>query len=101
EGVKYPLAVVLALGALALLIALVPSDPRALSLDFLGASPRFGRTVTIPLEIKAPELDQGHDAGGSAPAAAAPAGQAGRRDAPRAAGRGAVERPAPPTNARE
>jgi TonB family protein len=105
EGARYPLAVALGLGLLALLIAFIPSDPHALSLDLVGGSPHFDRTTIIPSEIKPPELDRAlgaHAPGGAAAAAAAGAtGQMGRKDAPRADGRRAVKGPAPPTNALE
>jgi len=81
-GVKYPLAVALVLGLLLAIAHLIPSDPRALSLDTLDASGRMARLVTVPLEVTAPEIDhaRAQAAGGSGSAAAAkPSGQAGDR----------------------
>ena len=83
-GVKYPLAVAIVLGLLLAIAHLIPSDPRALSLDTLDASGRMSRMVTIPLEVTAPEIDHARAltqaAGGSGSAAAAkPSGQAGDR----------------------
>ena len=83
-GVKYPLAVAIVLGLLLAIAHLIPSDPRALSLDTLDASGRMARLVTVPLEVTAPEIDHARAltqaAGGSGSAAAAkPSGQAGDR----------------------
>jgi TonB family protein len=82
--VKYPLAVAIVLGLLLAIAHLIPSDPRALSLDTLDASGRMARMVTVPLEVTAPEIDRARAltqaAGGSGSAAAAkPSGQAGDR----------------------
>jgi TonB family protein len=83
-GVKYPLAVAIVLGLLLAIAHLIPSDPRALSLDMLDASGRMARLVTVPLEVTAPEIDgaraltQAAGGSGSAPAAK-PSGQAGDR----------------------
>jgi len=81
-GVKYPLAVAILLGLLLAIAHLIPSDPRALSLDTLDASGRMARLVTVPLEVTAPEIDHARDlqktAGGAgSPAAPKPSGQAG------------------------
>ena len=81
-GVKYPLVVALLLGLLLAIAHLIPSDPRALSLDTLDASGRMARLLTVPLEVTAPEIDQARalqkPAGGSGSAAAPkPSGQAG------------------------
>ena len=83
-GVKYPLAVAIVLGLLLAIAHLIPSDPRALSLDTLDASGRMARMVTVPLEVTAPEIDHARElqqaSGGSGSAAAAkPSGQAGDR----------------------
>jgi hypothetical protein len=83
-GVKYPLVVALVLGLLLAIAHLIPSDPRALSLDTLDASGRMARLMTVPLEVTAPEIDKARAlaqaAGGSGSAAAAtPSGQAGDR----------------------
>jgi len=83
-GVKYPLAVAIVLGVLLAIAHLIPSDPRALSLDTLDASGRMARLMTVPLEVTAPEIDHARaltqTAGGSGSAAAAkPSGQAGDR----------------------
>ena len=83
-GLKYPLAVAILLGLLVAIAHLIPSDPRALSLDTLDGSGRMARLLTVPLEVTAPEIDharalkQAADGSGSA-AAAKPAGQAGDR----------------------
>jgi TonB family protein len=81
-GVKYPLLVALVLGLLLAIAHLIPSDPRALSLDMLDSSGRMARLRTVPLEVTAPEIDRARAlqqaAGGSGSAAAArPSGQAG------------------------
>ena len=81
---KYPLAVAIVLGLLLAIAHLIPSDPRALSLDTLDASGRMARLMTVPLEVTAPEIDHARAlqqaAGGSGSAAAAkPSGQAGDR----------------------
>jgi TonB family protein len=81
-GVKYPLVVALVLGLLLAIAHLIPSDPRALSLDTLDASGRMARLVTVPLEVTAPEIDHARDlkkvaGGGGSPAAPKPSGQAG------------------------
>ena len=87
RGLRYPVAVALALAALLGLAHLIPSDPRALSLDVWGADRRFDRMVTIPLDVAAPAVDRAlrdapaSDGGGRA--AAGPSGQAGSRQAPR------------------
>ncbi len=83
-GAKYPLAVAILLGLLLAIAHLIPSDPRALSLDTLDASGRMARLMTVPLEVTAPEIDHARAlaqaAGGSGSAAAAkPSGQAGDR----------------------
>ncbi|HEY4392923.1 MAG TPA: AgmX/PglI C-terminal domain-containing protein [Polyangia bacterium] len=88
EGAIYPIAVAIAIGLLMLAIHLVPGDPRALSLDLIDDGGRLARTVTIPLELKAPAIDSARTllqtAGGSGSAAAAkPAGRAGDRKAAR------------------
>ena len=81
-GVKYPLAVAIVLGLLLAIAHLIPSDPRALSLDMLDATGRMARVLTVPLEVRAPEIDHARDlhetAGGAgSPAAPKPSGQAG------------------------
>ena len=81
-GVKYPLVVALLLGLLLAIAHLIPSDPRALSLDTLDASGRMARLMTVPLELTAPEIDQARAlqkpaGGGGSPAAPKPSGQAG------------------------
>ena len=81
-GVKYPLLVALVLGLLLAIAHLIPSDPRALSLDTLDASGRMARLMTVPLEVTAPEIDRARAlqkpaGGGGSPAAAKPSGQAG------------------------
>ena len=81
-GVKYPLAVAIVLGLLLAIAHLIPSDPRALSLDTLDASGRMARLVTVPLEVTAPEIDHARElqktaGGGGSPAAPKPSGQAG------------------------
>jgi TonB family protein len=86
SGLRYPVGVALALAALLGLVHLVPSDPRALSLDVLGADRRLDRTVVIPLDIAAPAIDRALQSR-PAPAkdgraAAGPSGQAGARQAP-------------------
>ena len=83
-GMKYPLVVALVLGLLLAIAHLIPSDPRALSLDTLDASGRMARLMTVPLEVTAPEVDHARalaqTSGGSGSAAAAnPSGQAGDR----------------------
>jgi len=83
-GVKYPLVVAIVLGLLLAIAHLIPSDPRALSLDTLDASGRMARLVNVPLEVTAPEIDRApaltQAAGGSSSApAATPSGQAGDR----------------------
>jgi TonB family protein len=85
-GVKYPLAVAIVLGLLLAIAHLIPSDPRALSLDTLDASGRMARLVTVPLEVTAPEIDRSRalrkpTGGGGSPAAPKPSGQAGDKRA--------------------
>ncbi len=102
---RYPAAVALGLTALLALARLVPSDPRALSLDPWGADRRFDRMVMIPLDVSTPAVDrllQARAAGaGRGPAAAGPSGQAGSRRAPRHDGRLAIAGTAKPTDARQ
>ena len=81
-GLKYPLAVALVLGLLLAIAHLIPSDPRALSLDTLDASGRIARLMLVPLEVTAPEIDHARElqkptGGGGSPAAPKPSGQAG------------------------
>jgi TonB family protein len=68
-----------------LIAHLIPSDPRALSLDTIDRTNRMLAALIIPLEVNAPAIDRAHDlqkpGGGGAPAAAKPAGQAGDRKA--------------------
>ncbi len=85
-GVKYPLAVAIVLGLLLAIAHLIPSDPRALSLDTLDASGRMARVLTVPLEVTAPEIDKVRTlaqaaGGGGSPAAPKPSGQAGDKRA--------------------
>jgi TonB family protein len=91
EDAKYLLGVAIAVGLLMLAIHLVPSDPRALSLDLIDDGGRLSRAVIIPLEVNVPAVDSAralHEAGGSGSAPAAkPSGQAGDRKAPRDANR--------------
>jgi TonB family protein len=84
-----PAWVALALAAVLGMARLVPADPRALSLDTLGADHRWGRTVTIPLDVAAPIIDRlVHPApGATGRAAAGPTGQAGSRRPPNREGR--------------
>jgi TonB family protein len=82
EGAKYLFGVALVMGLLMLAAHLIPSDPRALSLDTIEASHRMVATVVVPLEVTAPEIDHARDlhataGGGGSPAAPRPAGQAG------------------------
>ena len=84
EGAKYLLGVALVIGLLMLVAHLIPSDPRALSLDTIGASHRMVATIVVPLEVTAPEIDRARDlhqsaGGGGSPAAPRPSGQAGDR----------------------
>jgi len=93
------------LGLLLAIAHLIPSDPRALSLDTLDVSGRMARLLTVPLEVTAPEIDQAHAlehaAGGSGSAAAAkPSGQAGDRKARDSHGRMAIKGIARPQDAR-
>jgi hypothetical protein len=105
-GAKYLLAVALLLGLILLIAHLVPSDPRALSLDTLDDSVHFAHLTMIPLQVNAPAIDSARSlqqtAGGSGSAAAAkPSGQAGDRKAPREAnGRMAIKGTARPEDAR-
>jgi TonB family protein len=106
DGIGYPLGVAFALLLLLAAAHFVPSDPRALSLDALGAAHRFDRFISVPLDITAPSIEQAlglqTPAGGAgAPAAAGPSGEAGSPKAPRADRRLAIKGPAAPTNARE
>ena len=97
RGLRYPAAVALALAALLGVAHLIPSDPRALSLDMWGADRRLDRMVTIPLDVAAPAVDRmlRATAAGAASgrAAAGPSGQAGSRQAPRRDTRLAVASP--------
>jgi TonB family protein len=82
RGVKYPLVVAILLALLMAIAHLIPSDPRALSLDTLDASSRMARLLTVPLEVTAPEIDRARAlkqaaGGGGSPAAPKPSGQAG------------------------
>ena len=104
EGAKYLFGVALVLGLLMLVAHLIPSDPRALSLDTIGASHRMLATVVVPLEITAPEIDHARDlrataGGGGPPAASRPSGQAGDRKS-RDSGHLAVQGTARPQDAR-
>ena len=103
SGLKIPLLVALAIGLLMLIAHLIPSDPRALSLDTLDRTNRMLAALVIPLEVNAPAIDRAHDlqkpGGGGAPAAPKPAGQAGDRKA-RQPGRMAIEGKARPEDAR-
>jgi TonB family protein len=106
DGVGYPLGVAFALLLLLAAAHFVPSDPRALSLDALGAAHRFDRFISVPLDIYAPPIEQAlglHSAAGGpgAPAAAEPSGTAGSPKALQADRRLAIKGPAAPTNARE
>jgi TonB family protein len=87
DGARYPLAVALALLVLIAVARLVPSDPRALSLDDLGRDHRFTGMVTVPIDLTTMDLQKtlGLKApgGAGAPAAAKPAGEAGSKNAPR------------------
>jgi TonB family protein len=84
-GARYLLLVALVVGFVMLIAHLVPSDPRALSLDTIGADGRLARALVVPLQITAPTIDQARDlektasAGGGAPAARHDAGKAGDR----------------------
>jgi TonB family protein len=101
---RYPLGVALALAALLGIAHLIPGDPRALSLDMLGAEHRMGHTVTIPLDVAAPVVDRAlaahAAAGGGAPAARGPSGQAGDRHARETNRRMAIQGTARPEDAR-
>jgi len=104
-GVKYPLAVAIVLGLLLAIAHLIPSDPRALSLDTLDASGRMAHLVTVPLEVTAPEIDRARSlaqaAGGSGSAAAAkPSGQAGDRKSHEASHHLTIKGTARPQDAR-
>lgn len=105
-GAKYLLAVALLLGLLLLVAHLIPSDPRALSLDTLDGTQRFDHLIAIPLQVNAPAVDSARSlqqiSGGSGSAAAAkPSGQAGDHKAPREANaRIAVRGTARPEDAR-
>ncbi len=103
SGLKYPLLVALAIGLLMLIAHLIPSDPRALSLDTIDRTNRMLAALIIPLEVNAPAIDRAHDlqkpGGGGAPATPKPAGQAGDRKA-RQPGRLTIEGTARPEDAR-
>ncbi|HXU60585.1 MAG TPA: AgmX/PglI C-terminal domain-containing protein [Polyangia bacterium] len=104
RGLRYPAAVALGLAALLGLAHLIPSDPRALSLDMWGADRRLDRMVTIPLDVAAPVVDRMLHAtaagASSGRAAAGPSGQAGSRQAPRRDARMAVASPTKAADAR-
>ncbi|HLK88963.1 MAG TPA: AgmX/PglI C-terminal domain-containing protein [Polyangia bacterium] len=84
-GARYLLLVALVVGFIMLIAHLVPSDPRALSLDTMDADGRLARALVVPLQITAPTIDRARDlartasAGGGAAAARRPAGAAGDR----------------------
>ncbi len=84
-GARYLLLVALVVGFIMLIAHLVPSDPRALSLDTIGADGRLARALVVPLQITAPTIDRARDlqktasAGGGAPAVRRPPGAAGER----------------------
>lgn len=96
---RYPAAVTLALLALILIVRLVPSDPRAISLDVFGADRRLDRTVTIPLDVTAPVLDKVLNHGPAGPAGS-PA-TAGAEGATHRSPRPSVPRQATPKTAAE
>ncbi len=104
-GARYLLAVALLLGLVLLLAYLLPADPRALSLDMLGAEARLTPVVVVPLQITAPTIDRARDlqatgGGGGAPAARHPAGRAGDRTARATDHRLAIQGTARPEDAR-
>jgi hypothetical protein len=100
---RYLLGVALAMAAVLAIARLIPGDPRALSLDMLGAEHRMGRTVSIPLDVAAPVIDRAlaarAAAGGGAPAARGPSGPAGDRHSRETNRRMAVAGTARPENA--
>ena len=96
---RYASVTALVFLVLAIIIFSIPADPRALSLDDLDVSRRFVGVQIIPPQVAAPEIDRAlswlKPGGGGAPAAAGPAGQAGRPDAAKADRRRATKGPAP------
>jgi hypothetical protein len=87
EGGRYTLGVALAFMALLLIVRAIPEDERSLSVDILGRNGRLDHMVTIPLDIKPPEIDTATGnkvpGGGGAQAAKGEQGKAGKKDAPR------------------
>jgi TonB family protein len=96
---RYALLTALVFLVLAIVIFSIPAEPRALSLDDLDVSRRFAGVQIIPAQVAAPEIDRAlswlKPGGGGAPAAAGPAGQAGRPDAAKADRRRATKGSAP------
>jgi TonB family protein len=106
DGIGYPLGVVFALLMLVAAAHFAAVDPRALSLDGLGAAHRYDRFISVPLDLTVPSIEKAlglqQAAGGpSAPAAAKPTGQAGSKKAPDADRRLAIKGLATPTTAVE
>ncbi len=99
EELRYPAGVALALLALLLVAHLIPSDPRALSLDMFGADRRLDWMMNIPLDVASPVMDRvlNHApvAPGGSAAKAGAAGTARRSPQP------TVARQATPKNAAE
>ncbi len=96
---RYPAGVALALLALLLIAHLIPSDPRALSLDMFGADRRIDRMMTIPLDVASPVMDRVLNHAPAAPGGSAAA--SGTEGVTRRDPRPTVQRQATAKNAAE